>query len=153
MSSVRHKHLLCLSPQNDRLLAHVEVVLAELVLHDDRNARGQSLRPEHVELAGLPLSVTEMTCQYWSLQDSSLSLVEDAGDEKGQQQHAHNDEGGHHEGDDVLLRGQQIVDGVPGGVGRLLVLKLQAGLQAHHLKRKNRSEEYDAVKMVCNGMM
>ena len=133
MSSVRHKHLLCLSPQNDRLLAHVEVVLAELVLHDDRNARGQSLRPEHVELAGLPLSVTEMTCQYWSLQDSSLSLVEDAGDEKGQQQHAHNDEGGHHEGDDVLLRWEEIIDGVPGSVGGLLILQLQAGLHVNHL--------------------
>lgn len=44
-----------LLPQNDWLLADIEVVLTELVLHDDRNTRGQSLRSEHVQLAGLSL--------------------------------------------------------------------------------------------------
>ena len=42
-------------PQNDRLLADVEVVFTEFVLHDDGNARRQSLCPIHVQLACLPL--------------------------------------------------------------------------------------------------
>ena len=43
------------SPEDDGLLAHVEVVLAELVLHNHGDARRQRLRAEHVQLASLPL--------------------------------------------------------------------------------------------------
>ena len=63
--------------------------------------------------------------------------MKDTSNEESQQQHAHNDEGRDHEGDYILLRWEEIIDGVPGGVGGLLILQLQAGLQTHHLKHLN----------------
>ena len=52
-----------LLPEDDRLLADVEVVLTELVLHDDWNARRQSFSPIHVQLPclSLPRTVNSIT--------------------------------------------------------------------------------------------
>lgn len=74
-----------LLPQDDRLLRHVEVVLTQLVLHDDRDPRGQGLSLEHVQLASLSLA------------------VKDAGDEDGEEQHGDDDQARHDEGEEVLL--------------------------------------------------
>ena len=60
--------------------------------------------------------------------------MKDTGDQHGEEEHADNDEGGHHEGDDVLLRGQQVIDGVLRGVGRLDGLELLAVSHHQHLE-------------------
>jgi len=72
-------------PQDDRLLRHVEVVLAQLILHDDRDPGRQGLGLEHVELAGLPLS------------------VKDAGNEDCEEQHGDDDQAWHYKGKQVFL--------------------------------------------------
>ena len=102
-------------PQDDRLLRHVEVVLAQLILvqnhhhhdntmliiivilscmvfnktrsylHDDRDPGRQGLGLEHVELAGFPLS------------------VKDAGNEDCEEQHGDYDQAWHYKGKQVFL--------------------------------------------------
>ena len=57
LDTIRH-HLHLHLPQNDRLLADVEVVFTEFILHDDGNTRRESLSPIHVQLACLPLPRT-----------------------------------------------------------------------------------------------
>ena len=60
--------------------------------------------------------------------------MKDTGDQHGEEEHAHDDEGGHHEGDDVLLRGEQVIDRVLGGVRGLHRLQLLAVAHHQHLE-------------------
>ena len=59
--------------------------------------------------------------------------MQNTGNQNSQEEHADNDEGGDHEGDDVFLGGEEIKDRVPGGIGGWLVLQLQTGLHVDHL--------------------
>ena len=59
--------------------------------------------------------------------------MQNTGNQHSQQEHADNDQGWHHEGNDVFLRWEEIEDRVAGGVGGRLVLQLQAGLHGDHL--------------------
>lgn len=60
--------------------------------------------------------------------------MKDTGDQHGEEEHTDNDEGGHHEGDDVLLRGEEVIDRVLRGVGRLDSLELLAVAHHQHLE-------------------
>ena len=59
--------------------------------------------------------------------------MQNTGNQDCQQKHADNDEGRHHEGNDVFLGWEEIEDRVSRGVGGRLVLQLQAGLHVNHL--------------------
>ena len=86
-------------------------------LHDDGYTRRQRFRLEHVELARPALT------------------VEHAGDGESEQQHEDDDESGHHEGQDVLLGRQQVVNGVGRGGRVERGLSLQAGPQQYQLRQ------------------
>ena len=59
--------------------------------------------------------------------------MQNTGNQNSQEQHADDDEGRDHEGNDVLLGREEVEDRVPGGVGGRLVLQLQTGLHVDHL--------------------
>ena len=73
--------------------------------------------------------------------------MKDTGDQHGEEEHAHDDEGGHHEGDDVLLRGEQVIDRVLGGVRGLHRLQLLAVAHHQHLERIDRVNSERSLRL------
>ena len=88
------------------MFANIEVVFTKFILHDDWNTGRKCLCPEHVEFTSFPFPIDirrflRIVLNYVS---SLNLLVKNASHENSEEEHADNDEGRDHEGDDVFLR-------------------------------------------------
>ena len=79
--------------------------------------------------------------------------MQNTGNQNSQEKHADNDEGGHHEGNDVLLRREEIEDRVTRGVGSRLVLQLQTGLHVNHLTIFRITLAYTTIEPITNNQV
>ena len=88
------------------MFANIEVVFTKFILHDDWNTWRKCLCPEHVEFTSFPFPIDIRRFMRIVLNHaSSLNLlVKNASHENSEEEHANNDEGRDHEGDDVFLR-------------------------------------------------